>query len=253
MLDWLASWVGLAYPRGLDEAAKRRLLRRAPALYAERGTVEGLRRLLMLHLGLDRVVRPASGPPRRCAHGPACPPPPREPGEPKLVLEHWRLRRWLFLDRGRLGETSRLWGEGVLDRSRLGGGMRLGVTRAKRERDPTLDPFHAEAHAFSVFLPAGRAPTPAHRRRIEALLAREAPAHARAVVHWVEPNMRLGLQCTLGFDTVIGAPKRPPVTLDRTRLGRASVLQDPAGPPAGVRLGRGSPLGVATRLDWRGS
>lgn len=244
MLDWLASWVGLGFPPGLGATEKRRLLRHAPRLYAERGTLEGLRQLLMLHLGLDR----AACRPRTVVCGPACAPPPREPEPPRLILEHWRLRRWLFLGRGRLGEASRLWGEAVLDRSRVGGGIQLGGTRLALERDPLRDPFHAEAHAFSVFLPAGRAATPARRRRIEALVAREAPAHTRAVVHWVEPNMRLGVQSTLGFNAVLGTPCAPPPTVGEARLGRATRLAE-----AGGGAGMSGRLGVDTRFDRRGA
>ncbi|CAO3443970.1 phage tail protein [Azospirillum largimobile] len=244
MLDWLASWVGLGFPQGLGAAEKRRLLRHAPRLYAERGTLEGLRQFLMLQLGLDRAACRQ----RTVLCGPACAPPPHPPEPPRLILEHWRLRRWLFLGRGRLGEASRLWGEAVLDRSRVGEGMRLGGTRLALERDPLRDPFHAEAHAFSVFLPAGRGATPARRRRIEALVVREAPAHTRAVVHWVEPNMRLGIQSTLGFDAVLGTPCAPPPAVGEARLGHATRL---AG--AGGGAGMSGRLGVDTRFDRGGA
>lgn len=254
LLDWIGSWVGLSLPKSASEAERRRLLRQAPRLYAERGTPEGLQKLLMLHLGLDRVFAAAARKPRRRSGcGPTCPPPPRAADAPKLVLEHWRLRRWLFLGRGRLGETSRLWGENILNRSRLGGGMQLGVSQAKLERDPIRDPFHAEAHAFSVFLPAGRTRTPAARRRIEALIRREAPAHTRAVVHWVRPNMRLGVQCTLGFDTVIGLPKEDPAGLGEARLGRTAAVGGDESASAGLVLGHGARLAPAARFDPRGA
>ena len=243
MLDWLASWIGLALPRGLSEARRRRLLRHMPRLFAQRGTVEGVRQILMLHLGLDLQAcapAPAPAPARRC--GPACPAPERCPEPPRLILEHWRLRRWLFLDRGRLGESSRLWGESILNRSRVGAGMQAGVSQLKLERDPLRDPFHAHAHIFSVFLPAACGATPAARRRIEALLAREGPAHTQAQVHWVSPNMRLGIQCTLGFDTVLGMPRRPAAEVGATRLGAGAPLQDST---AGARH-----LGINTQFGY---
>lgn len=243
MLDWLASWIGLALPRGLSEARRRRLLRHMPRLFAQRGTVEGVRQILMLHLGLDLhacAPAPAPAPSRRC--GPACPVPERRPEPPRLILEHWRLRRWLFLDRGRLGESSRLWGESILNRSRVGAGMQAGVSQLKLERDPLRDPFHAHAHIFSVFLPAACGATPAARRRIEALLAREAPAHTQAQVHWVAPNMRLGIQCALGFDTVLGMPRRPAPEVGATRVGAAAPLQDST---AGARH-----LGINTQFGY---
>lgn len=225
MLDWLASWIGLALPRGLSEARRRRLLRHMPRLYAQRGTLEGVRQILMLHLGLDlHACASTPAPAMRC--GPACPAPAHRPEPPRLILEHWRLRRWLFLDRGRLGESSRLWGESILNRNRVGAGMQAGVSQLKLERDPLRDPFHAHAHIFSVFLPAACGATPAARRRIEALLAREAPAHTQAQVHWVAPNMRLGIQCALGFDTVLGMPCRPAPEVGATRVGAGAPLRD---------------------------
>jgi phage tail-like protein len=245
MLDWLAGWVGLALPAAMPLAERRRLLAEAPRLYAARGTVEGLCRLLLLHLGIDRLACP----PKPCRFGPACPPAMPSVEPPRLILEHWRLRRWLFLGRGRLGESSRLWGERVLNRSRLDGGAQLGATELKLERDPLRDPFHESAHAFSVFLPAARARRPSERRRIEALIRREAPAHARPVVHWVEPAMRLGVQSTLGFDSVIGAVEPEALTLGAARLGRAaSPGRDGMRPDIGLKLGRGARLGPASSL-----
>lgn len=245
MLDWLAGIVGLLLPRTARLAEKRRLLREAPRLYARRGTLQGLRDLLILYLGLDRVRCARSS----CTFGPTCPPDHAAQDDlPKLVLEHWRLRRWLVLGRGRLGEGSTLWGERILNRSRLDAGMQLGTTQIKLERDPLRDPFHAHAHTFSVFLPGGPARRPAARRRIEALIRREAPAHTRPFVHWIEPNMRLGLQSTLGFDTVLGMPPPSPLQLGASSLGRASTLKPHVPAGTGIELKRSTRLGPTTRL-----
>jgi phage tail-like protein len=245
MLGWLAGWVGLALPAARPAAERRRLLAEAPRLYAARGTVAGLSRLLLLHLGMDRLACR----PRPCRFGPACPPVTTPPEPPRLVLEHWRLRRWLFLGRGRLGESSRLWGEKILNRSRLDDGAQLGATQLKLERDPLRDPFHESAHAFSVFLPAARARRPSERRRIEALIRSEAPAHARPVMHWVEPAMRLGVQSTLGFDSVIGTAAPEALALGAARLGRAAAPgRDDRRPDIGLKLGRGARLGPASSL-----
>jgi phage tail-like protein len=245
MLDWLASWVGLRFPGGVTIEDKRRLLRAAPLLYAKRGTVEGLRQTLILYLNLKR----AACAPRPCRWGPTCPPTnPPDHHLPKMVLEHWRLRRWLILGQGRLGEASQLWGESILNRSRLDDNAQLGVTQLKLERDPIRDPFYAKAHIFSVFLLAGSARKPVARQRIEALIRAESPAHTKPIVHWVEPNMRLGLQSTLGFDSVIGMRHPAPLTLDTAKLGRATVLRREGPTSVGVPLERGTRLGVGTRL-----
>jgi phage tail-like protein len=245
MLDWLAGIVGLVLPPSASLAERRRLLREAPRLYASRGTPAGLRDLLILYLGLDRV-RCARRP---CPFGPTFPPDEEaREGLPKLILEHWRLRRWLVLGRGKLGEGSTLWGERILNRSQLDTGMQLGSTQLKLERDPLRDPFHAYAHVFSVFLPGGRARRPAARRRIEALIRREAPAHTRPIVHWVEPNLRLGLQSTLGFDTVLGMPPPTPLQLGTSKLGRASTIKPHVPAETGLELRRNTRLGATTRL-----
>lgn len=244
MLGWLASWVGLAFQASLPEAERRRLLREAPKLYAIRGTPEGLRQMLVLHLGLQH---PCAQPVRRC--GPTCGlPDPCAWQPPKLVLEHWRLRRWLFLGQGRLGDSSRLWGEQILRRSRLGDSAQAGVTKLATERDPLRDPFHVHAHRFSVFLPAARARRPADRRRLEQLIRAEAPAHTKAEVRWVEPRMRLGTQAMLGFDAVLGRWPDDALTLDSTRLGRGSRIGVDGVSPSTFSLGHDARVGRTTRL-----
>lgn len=52
-LPWLASWFGISFTEGMDEAHRRRILREAPALYAIRGTKEAIKRLVKLFCGLD--------------------------------------------------------------------------------------------------------------------------------------------------------------------------------------------------------
>ena len=239
LLDWLAGWVGLQFPRHLPVAEKRRLLRRLPQLFASRGTVAGLDAVLAALLRW-----PSPREPRRASCAPLCSVPSRLDSGPRFILEHWRLRRWLHLGRGRLGATSRLWGETILRRSRLGAGHALGTTRLALERDPLRDPFHAHAHRFSVFLPAAMARDAPARARIEAQIRNEAPAHTSPDVHWVEPNMRLGIQSMLGFDTVIGRKTRP--ACDVHRLGRMELPS--AGSTLGVAIGPASALGITTHL-----
>lgn len=239
-IDWLASWVGLFLPRGMAADEKRRLIRALPRLYEKRGTLAGLEATLAAVLGLEPWVSDTS----KASCSPRCQPPSPISIMPRFVLEHWRLRRWLHVGRGRLGATSRLWGESILRRARLGGSNPLGTSRLAVERDPLRDPFHAHAHRFSVFLPAALARSAGARVQLEALVRRESPAHTEAIVHWVEPNMRLGLQSTLGFDTVIGA--RPTVPFGTGKLGHASALSGGAPKPMGLATGHASALGRTT-------
>jgi phage tail-like protein len=51
-LDWLGSWLGVAFDSAtFDETRRRLFIRHAPAIFAQRGTVDGMR--LMLRLALD--------------------------------------------------------------------------------------------------------------------------------------------------------------------------------------------------------
>jgi phage tail-like protein len=247
LLDWLASWVGVSLTSSMHESEKRRLLRALPGLFSKRGTLDGLEETLATVMGfadLDCASRL-----RHC--GPRCHPQPPLPRQrPRLVLEHWRLRRWLFLGRGRLGVASQLWGEGILKRTRLGGGEPLGSTMIKLERDPLRDPFHAYAHRFSVFLPAARAPNAATRRRIETLVRLEAPVHTEADIHWVKPNLTLGSQSTLGFDTVLGACA--PGRFGEAKLGDASALSGASPPSMSLVLDRSAIIGRNARLGASG-
>jgi phage tail-like protein len=246
-LDWLASWVGVGLNSSMRESEKRRLLRALPRLFSRRGTLDGLEETLATIMGFADLDCPSR--PRHC--GPRCAPQAPIPHQrPRLVLEHWRLRRWLFLGRGRLGVASQLWGEGILKRTRVGGGEPLGSTMIKLERDPLRDPFHAYAHRFSVFLPAARASNAAMRKRIETLVRLEAPAHTEAEIHWVKPNLTLGSQSTLGFDTVLGACAA--TRFGDGKLGDASALSGPSLPGMGLVLDRSSSIGRNARLGVSG-
>ena len=115
-LSWLASWIGLTLDRHWPEAKRRKFLKQAGRLYDLRGTREGLWRELLLFLDMDRDDCCRADQPRdRCQPLPAnCAPP--KPAEcswrpPPLILEHFKLRRWLFLGAGRLGDQAVLVGQ----------------------------------------------------------------------------------------------------------------------------------------------
>ena len=227
-LDWLASWIGLRPDHRLPEALQRRIVGDAGHLLDLRGTVTGLRRLLLVALGLDTAPECRSvGGCRTCpAPRQTCPPAPVATSRwvaPPLVLEHFRLRRWFDAGASTLGDTTVLWGQSIVNRSQLGGSAQVGVTALKGTQDPLRDPFHVYAHKFTVFVPASARRTEERRRAVEQLVAWGSPAHTLGHVEYVDARMRIGIQSSIGFDTVVG---RLPagVTLGETRLGPASVL-----------------------------
>jgi phage tail-like protein len=233
-LTWLAEWLGVRFDGAMAVDERRRLLKAAGALLGCTGTFAGLRQKLLVLLGIDGIgcCRPESA----CA--PHCLPRARPYVAPPLVLEHFRLRRWLALGKARLGDTAVLWGERLVNRTTLGRHAQLGLTKLTSCTDAERDPWHIFAHRLTVFLPAARACTPARRAMIQRFLRAELPAHVEGTVEYVEPRFRIGMQASVGFDSVV-ARWPSGVTLGGDRLGRATVLEaDPAaGKPAVPRVG----------------
>lgn len=223
-LSYLAGWLDITVDNGLPEAARRRLVENVGRMGALRGTPGAIRALLVALLGMQ------------CSDAP-------------LLLEHFKLRRWLFLGAGRLGGAAELWGEKVINRSALSRTAQVGVTQTITTPDPLRDPFHVDAHRFSVFLPASLAATESHRRTVERLLQIEKPAHTEVCVAYVGPRMRIGIQSMIGLDAVI-ARVPSPVELDgAAALGRGSIVGGSTADRAGItEIGKHSRVGQSTRL-----
>jgi hypothetical protein len=253
-LSWLGTWIGVTVDRNWDVETRRRFLKRAGTLFDQRGTVSGLREQLLLLLNLTKHA-PCSETqtePDRCVPRPlncAPRPDPRPYDMPPLVLEHFRLRRWLRLGRGHLGDAAVVWSERIVGRSRLGKTAQAGVTRLDSSPDPARDPFLVHANQFSVFVPARCRTESGARRALENLVRSEAPAGTRGYLHFVEPRFRIGIQSMLGFDSVVAALPQG-VRLGETPLGDASILTAPPhreGGPA-IAIGKEGRVGTTTRL-----
>ncbi|MGF6508584.1 hypothetical protein [Paraburkholderia sp. 32] len=241
MLSWLAGWIGVTFDRTWPTPRRRQYLMQAAKLYPCGGTLPGIRSALLLYLGLDSLKlarRPAP-----CA--PRCAPPPPLWRPPPLILEHWKIRRWLFLGAGRLGDAAVLWGETIMGRSQLGNTAQLGATRLDTSRAAVTDPFNAEAYAFTVFVPGALARSTAAKASVQRFIDQQKPAWSQAQLRFVLPRMRIGIQASIGFDSVVGC--WPEATLlDSARLGRATVLGRAANSDPGPRVGE-SRLRNATR------
>ena len=259
-LSWLASWVGVVLNRHWPEAVRRRMLKEAASSYTLRGTSYGLWRQLVVFLGLDRDCGDACAskschPPRpNCAPDP-CPPDCCRPVPPPLILEHFRLRRWLFLGAGRLGDDAVLWGDRIVNRSRLDGNARLGplpcpldgkpATQLVATPDPQRDPFLRDAHRATIFVPACVKTQDWRRRGLEQLLRQEMPAHVAWDIDYVAPRFRVGVQATIGLDSVIARVPQG-VRLGNNRLGQGTVL--PAHRGRLPTVGKDTRVGQAMRL-----
>lgn len=246
-LSWLASWIGVVLDRQLPLARRRLIVKNAGRLFACRGTRAGLKQMLELYLGLaDRHCE------QKTDCGPCTTRPPATWQPPQLILEHFTLRRWLFLGAGRLGEQARLWGANIVNRSQLSGpqtdgNARLGVSQLKTTQDPLHDPFHVYAHKFTLFLPAWIGRLAHYRQMIERLVAAEKPAHTQHQINYVEPRFRIGIQAMIGYDAVIGCYPQG-ITLDQTQLGKASVLSEQDRGNSTLRVGHKARIGSTTQL-----
>ncbi|WP_413935785.1 phage tail protein [Nitrospira sp. BLG_1] len=243
-LGWLAGWVGVALERNWPEERRRAYLKAAPQLFPWRGTLKGLRKSLYLFLAIDRYT---DFQPKRADCVPCVVPSKTCWRPPRLLLEHFHLRRWMMLGHAKLSDNAKLWGERIVNRSRLGGpgefrvpdapsGAQVGVTQLKKTQDPCRDLFHVYAHKLSVFVPAACVRDPSLARALKRLVDLERPAHVETQVIAVEPRFRVGVQAMLGLDAVIGWCTAP-VELDGGVLGRATVLTGGVDPSPRFRVG----------------
>jgi phage tail-like protein len=220
-LDWLASWLGIALDRHWPVERQRELVRQAWRLYELRGTPQGL----ALHLQIYT-------------------------GQTPRILEHYRLRQWLYASASRLGDASRLYGQEIVRRLQLDEFSRIGDFTLIDTDDPVHDPFAVHAHRFTVYVPLPEQAGDLFRNTVARIVEQAKPAHAEARIVYVQPRLRIGVQSWIGLDTVIGAwPTH--TEAGSARLGQDSVLgpgADAQDTPT-LRIGSSSRIGPALVLD----
>jgi phage tail-like protein len=241
-LDYLASWLALPMEGRWDDRQKRRLLEAAPNLYRQRGLVEGLRGYLRVYLqninGLSEE---------------------EQLGFPQII-EGFRERRRFTLSDDQSAELGRglpLWSRSVVGRLQLGVFSREGEARLVSTGDPERDQFHEFAHRFRVFIPAAWARNEDDVQMLRRAIELEKPAHTSYDLCLVEPKFRVGVQSTVGVDTVISA--RSPMSLadqgdepdgqPRQMLGINTILGRHPNDETTLRLAPGARVGVDTVLN----
>lgn len=247
-LSWLASWIGITLDRQLPLSIRRNLVKHAGKLFHCRGTVKGLRSMLDLYLGFGNKACDSQA----SSCGPCTTKEPYQWRPPQLILEHYKLRRWLFVGSGRLGDQARLWGKRIVNRTQLGGGQedgnaQLGVTQLNTRQDPLRDPFHEYAHKFTVFLPGWIGRINHFKQSVSRLIHAEKPAHTQHNIVYVEPRFRVGIQSMIGFDSVIACYPQG-ITLGDMSLGKGTVLGEQENTDSTIRIGSKSTIGSTTRL-----
>jgi hypothetical protein len=225
-------------------AAKKRANCRAPALYRQRGLVEGLRGYLRAYL------RNMSGLSDQ-----------DQLGFPQIV-EGFRERQRFLLSVPGTAELDRampLWSKSVVGRLQLGVFSREGEVRLVSTGDPERDYFHEFAHRFRVFVPAAWVRSEEDEMMIRRAIELEKPAHTAYDLCLVKALFRVGLQATIGIDTIVGAHPAmrlssaehddQPASGRSPRLGFDTVLGRHPKAPTTLRLAPGARVGFDTVLN----
>jgi phage tail-like protein len=243
-LAYLADWLALPLEGVWNEEQKQRLLVEAPRIYPRRGTIDGLQSYLRVYL--ENITGQALG---------------EQDGFP-LIIEGFRERQHLMISiegMAELGHGAPLWSPGVVGRLQLGVFAREGEVHLVSTGDPERDLFHEYAHRFRVFVPSSWVRTATAEDMVRRALDAEKPAHTQYDLCLVEPRFRVGLQSTVGLDTIIGAypvarlaclhdTEAPPSRLPHHRLGYDTILASRPTEEPRIRLGRELRVGLDTIL-----
>jgi phage tail-like protein len=196
-LPWLAEWLDVRLEGGWTPAQNRRLLRAAPRLRTRWGTPGALREGIRIYLanlsGIDEATLVRLDVP--------------------AIVESFVERRQLQLGdaSATLGAAQALWSPAAERRYQVGVFDRLGEVELVSTGDPDTDALRHYAHGFRVYVPASLVRTPADEARLRRAITSQAPAHATFGLVLTEPRLCIGVQSTIGLDTVIADPAPTPL------------------------------------------
>jgi len=248
-LPWLAEWLALELPRIATDAERRELLQRVASLYARRGTRDSIAEFVKLHtgikptiveafadrrlwilgtgLGLDFDTRLAELDPlgmvlpEETAGDGCCPPEATNSAvnccSPSAALPE-SIPVSTPIGRAIVGES------GPLTVSQIG-----------------LPLYSEDAYRFCVLIDAYRANSGAIRAEIARIVEREKPAHTDYRIEYLKPETRIGLQCRIGIDAIVGGDP-PALRLSPAQLGVDTQLP----PPDVARIGSATVDGLLT-------
>lgn len=266
-LEYLAQWLALPLEGSWNTEQKRKLLMAAPRIYPRRGTLSGLADFLRVYLQNMRGRAPTLQAPDAPTQE-FCQPSEGNQGArtdesdfPQIVEGFRERRRFRLSGSGGalLGQGAPLWSPSFVGRLQLDRFAQEGQARLVSFGEPEDDAFQEFAHRFRVFVPSSWIRTAKDEAMLRRALDAEKPAHTAYELHLVEPRFRVGIQSTVGIDTIIGAIPRarlacphdtdiPACRPPHYRLGYDTVLS--AGPTRGpqLRLDPSARVGVDTIL-----
>ena len=219
-VEWLGSWIGVAFAPWYPPAQRRLHIRKAPELYRRRGTLKGLR------LALD--IATAGG---------------EQQGRIVVVEDFW-FRRTLQtvlgvnLDRE---DDPLLGGAYVSGNSKVGDTLFLSEEGAEKkflalfdasialkaaDRAVVEEFFASLAHRVTIIVHETAGPD--EMTLIERVAALEAPAHLVIRVRAAQADFMIGLAALIGKDTYLRPRPAPePVEVGDTVIGGGSLLLRP--------------------------
>ena len=228
-LEWLGTWIGVAFDPGYPQKRRRRLLENAPELFRKRGTLDGLK--MALDLATESAVS----------------------GGEVIVLEDYRLRRTFATILGAdLADESDplLAGLAVSGNSFVGDTLFLGdenkkeflalfaadLPETRAEEDAIKFLFDSLSHRVTVLVHQEvQAQDLGLIRRVVEL---ETPAHVMARVITASEPFMVGVASLIGVDTYLSNKPRPrPVRVEASYVGVRDFIQRP--PSLDPRLERG--------------
>jgi phage tail-like protein len=224
-LDWLGRWLALDMSEAWEAARKRRLIRQAFALYAQRGTAEGLRAMVRQVCGVDVRIE-----------------------EPIQHAAWWSLASEdatapLLVEQSLLGFSTML-AEAEPQGAVVGSSALLDGSHLITNAEYGAPLFEDLAHRFGVLMYRGSGFSAAKRDEVLALIDRERPAHTDYHLCLVEPHMRVGYQARVGVDSIIAGPPGPTTLEDPDAAGGLVLGGDLPG-----RIGENGRIGQTTRLN----
>jgi len=175
-LNWLASWLAVVVNPAWSESKLRSMLKNAFQAQCMRGTVAGLTQAISDYAGVQAVV-----------------------------VEHFLMRRLPVLSGGAsLDGGIRLWSQAFYKRLQLASNSQIGNFQLLSDPAPDVEPMNRDAHQFTVLFLASPYGSGDVERQITQLVEREKPVHTQANICPLLPRFRIGVQSTIGTDSVVG-------------------------------------------------